>query len=177
MSDSSSAASPAGWLPLVYDCVHRLAERALARERAAHSLQPTLLVHEAWLRLSAGADQEIDRPRFMAVAARVIREVLVDHARGRNAQKRGASWSRITLSSPALAGDDRGLDLLALEDALRALAAEHERAARVVEVRFFGGLTVAEVARELEVSTRTVELDWRFARAWLAEALGDDGAS
>lgn len=161
------------WLPDAYELLRVLAGRALRRERASATLQPTLLVHEAYLRLAAGESRARfpDREEFLAAAGRALREVLVDHARRRDAAKRGGRWSRVTLSRPDLAAPAPALDLLDLEEALGELRADHARAARVVESRVFGGLTIEETATLLAVSPRTVNLDWRFARAWLDRRL------
>ena len=168
-------ADPA-WSRLAYDHLLDLAEAWMRRERPGHTLQPTALVHEAFLRLAdAGAVGLDDRTRFQALAAVAMRRVLVDHARRRSRAKRGGGWRRIALDGLA-ASDSEGADLLALDDALTALGAEHERAARVVELRFFGGLGVEQAAALLGCSPRTVELDWQFARAWLLRSLRGGGA-
>jgi len=160
------------WLPVVYECLHQLAELALRDERRGHTLQPTALVHEAYVRLRTGPRvQWNDRVHFLAVASRVVREVLVDHARRKRAAKRGGGWKRVTLAAADGDAAARELDLLDLEDALQRLGHSHGRAARVVELRFFGGLTIPEIAAELGTSPRTVDNDWHFARAWLLEAL------
>jgi RNA polymerase sigma factor (TIGR02999 family) len=146
-----------------------LAAAHLRRERRGHTLQPTALAHEAWLRLRSGGDLGV-----AAAASRAIREILVEHARRRHAAKRGGAWRRVTLD-PSLCGlPGREIDVLALDEALVRLAELDERQARVVDLRFFGGLDTAEVARVLEVSTRTVEGDWSMARAFLRRALGED---
>jgi RNA polymerase sigma factor (TIGR02999 family) len=166
------------WLPTLYDCLRELAARALRRETDARTLQPTALVHEAYLRLVDAPPVVREEAHFMALAARVVRQVLVDHARARDAKKRGGDWGRITLH-PGVAfsqpGDDDTLDLLALEEALAELEGVDARAARVVELRFFSGLSVDDTAAVLEISSTTVDVDWRFARAWLSRAL--DGPS
>jgi RNA polymerase sigma factor (TIGR02999 family) len=159
-------------VPLVYDELHRLASRYLANERSGHTLQPTALIHEAYLRL---IDQrQVDwqnRAHFIGVAASVMRRVLINHARGRLAAKRGGRREQVSLSLLEAGGAGRDLDLIALEDALKRLGAMDERKARVVELRFFGGLTVEEVAEVLEGSRATVEREWSFARAWLFDAI------
>ncbi len=165
-------------LPLLYDELRRLAQVQLNGERPDHTLQATALVHEAYLRL---VDQTRvrwqDRSHFIAVAATVIRRVLVDHARRRASLKRGGDPERVTLTRLDLVEQGmNAIDLIALDDALNALAAEHETAAQVVEIRFFGGLTHAEIAVMQGVSERTVERLWRFARAWLFRALGGEPA-
>jgi RNA polymerase sigma factor (TIGR02999 family) len=159
------------WLADVYDCLRELATAWFRAERAGHTLQPTALVHEAYLRLSAADRQIEERTRFGGAAALAMRRVLVDHARRRNATKRGGDLVRLDLGLVDPEGDSRDVDVLVLDEALTSLAAEHERAARVVELRFFGGLTVDQAASLLDVSPRTIELDWRFARAWLLERL------
>jgi RNA polymerase sigma factor (TIGR02999 family) len=165
---------------LLYGELRALAADFLRRERSDHTLQPTALVHEAWIRLSAQAGSPWDdRAQFFAIAAQAMRRILIDHARRRRADKRGGGRQRITLASditPPL--DSSGVDLLALDEALDRLAALDARQARVVELRFFAGLTVDEVAEALSVSARTVASEWRLARAWLSRALdaGEDPA-
>jgi RNA polymerase sigma factor (TIGR02999 family) len=160
-------------MPQVYDELRRIAAAHLARERANHTLQPTALAHEAYLKL---VDQKRarwnDRAHFLAIAAEVIRRILIDHARLRQAAKRGGG-QRLTLGwadDQANAHDD--VDLIELEDALERLAQRSARQAKVVELRFFAGLEVKETAEVLGVSPRTVKGDWRVARAWLARELG-----
>jgi RNA polymerase sigma factor (TIGR02999 family) len=160
-------------LPLVYNELHAIAARHMRGERPDHTLQPTALVHEAFLRL-AGADVSFgDRTHFIRAASQAMRRVLVDHARARNAAKRGGNL-RITLDESLVAQDDRDVDLLVLDDALNRLAAAEPRWARVVELRFFGGLEITEVATVLDISPATAKRDWRFARAWLAKAMRDE---
>jgi RNA polymerase sigma factor (TIGR02999 family) len=162
-------------LPLVYDELRRLAQRFFARERSGHTLQPTALVHEAFLQLSASGELHLEsRAHFLALAARAMRRILVDSARRRGAAKRGGGLERVTLSGALAEGGPDEVDVLALEDALLALGADHPRHAEVVELRFFGGLDVKEVAQVLGVSASTVMADWRFSRAWLGQALGHD---
>lgn len=157
--------------PLVYDELRRLAGRAMARERADHTLQPTALAHEAWLRLAGDAPSVHDRGHFLAIAARVMRRVLVEHARGHGAEKRGGGVAHVTLDE-AVAGElPATTDLLALDQALERLQAADPRAAEVAEARLFGGLTVPETAEVLGVSARTVDAEWAYARMWLARAL------
>ena len=158
-------------LPLVYDELHRIAERHMARERVDHTLQPTALVHEAYARLASGvAINAVDRLHFLRLASSVMRRVLVDHARAHRAAKRGGDL-QVTLDEGVVGAIVNALDLLVLDDALTRLAAAEPRWAQVVELRFFAGLEVPEVAEVLGISSATVKRDWRFARAWLATAL------
>lgn len=164
-------------MDLVYDDLRALAGRLIRAERAGHTLQPTALVHEAYLRLiDQSAVEWRGRAHFMAIAARMIRRVLVDHARARGRLKRGGDHRRISLTSID-AIPDASVDLLDLEDALEMLARLDERHARVVELRFFGGLSDAEAATVLGVTDRTVRNDWRVARAWLQVRLDRDHQS
>ncbi len=175
MQRGDGARSTDSWLPVVYDCLHSLAEQALRGEAAHHTLQPTALVHEAYVRLRTGSsDAWNDEVHFYAVAARVVRQVLVDHGRRKRAAKRGKGWHRITLGDAARATSHDQVDVLAVDEALVRLADEQPRAARVVELRFFGGLSIAEVATTLGVTTRTIDNDWRFARAWLMKQLSGE---
>ena len=164
-------------LPLVYDQLRRLARAFLARERSDHTLQATALVHEAYLRL---VDQrQVDwanRAQFIGVAAVMMRRVLVNHARDRAADKRGGEAARVSLSLADAIGESPSVDLIALHDALSALAAIDARKSRVVELKFFGGLTIAEIAEVMELSPATIEREWSFARAWLYDALAGSGA-
>lgn len=155
-------------LPMLYDELRQMAHRQLARERRGHTLQTTALVHEAYLRL---VDQtrvtERGRAYFFAAAARAMRQVLVDHARRRKSLKRGGGQSPLSLDENQIAVDVFAAELIDLDEGLKRLAALSPRQARVVECRFFGGLSVKETADILEVSYRTVENDWAMARAWL----------
>jgi RNA polymerase sigma factor (TIGR02999 family) len=148
----------------------------MAGERAGHSLQATALVNEAYLRLiDVQRIQWQNRAHFLAMSARLMRRVLVDIARTKQCQKRGAGAIRVTLVEGIEPADDRGEDLVALDDALEALAQFDERKSRVVELRFFGGLSVEETARVLDVSVDTVMRDWKLAKAWLAKELRSEG--
>lgn len=159
-------------LPLVYQELRASAQRALAREQAGHTLQPTDLVHEAWLKLSAGVRVEWQgRAHFLAVAARAMRQVLVDHARRRHAGKRGANAVHVSLSHAGARDAIPPEDLLALDAALDRLAERDLRLRQVVEYRFFGGLTEREIAEVLGVTERTVQRDWVRARAWLHQEI------
>ena len=158
----------------IYDELRRTAGGLMRRERPGHTLQTTALVHEALLRLLDG-DVLADVPNhryLFAAAAQAMRQVLVDHARRRRARKRDGNRVRVPLDQVLAGFDDKGLDVIALHDALERLAQEHPRPAQVVDLRFFGGLSVPEVAEIFEVSDTTIESDWRFARAWLRGQLG-----
>jgi RNA polymerase sigma-70 factor, ECF subfamily len=157
--------------PIVYDELHRLAGAYMRRERAGHSLQTTALVHEAYTRLvNYKRMQWQDRAHFFAVAAQLMRRILVEHARKKNL-KRGAGLQHISLDEAALVGAGRPIDLVALDDAMNALACVDPRKVRVVEMRFFAGLTVEETAEVLKISAVTVMRDWNTAKAWLYREL------
>ncbi len=156
----------------VYDELRSIAASFLRQELPDHTLQPTAVVHEAWLRLNQLREMAWrDRAHFAAAASGTIRRILVDHARSHAALKRGGSFGRITLSAVSSIDTGEPIDMIALDDALQKLAAIDERKKQVVELRFFGGLTIAEAARELDVGTTTIEDDWAFARAWLHREL------
>jgi RNA polymerase sigma factor (TIGR02999 family) len=166
-------------VPLVYDQLHRLAERHMAQERPGHTLQTTALVNEAYLRLvdSTQADWQ-NRAQFFAVCAQIMRRILLDWARTRQALKRGGEVRPLDLEEVVVA-EGSGPDLVALDDALKALAAVDPRKSQVVELRFFGGLGVEETAQVLKVSVETVTRDWRLAKRWLRRELSkgeQDGA-
>lgn len=164
-------------LPMVYDELRALAESYLQRENPGHTLQATALVHEAYLRLVKQEDVEWqNRAHFFALAAQAIRRILVDHARGRGRAKRGGDRERVTLDGDVALTSDRDVDLIELDAALEKLARLHERQARIVELRFFGGLTLREAAEVLGVSPRTIDGDWSMARAWLRRELRPDDA-
>ena len=165
-------------LPLVYDDLRSLARRYLARENAGHTLQPTALVHEAWVRLvDQSRVQWKGRTHFFAIGAQAMRRVLVDHARGRLRDKRGGGRPRVELREDVALASERDEDVLAVDEALEKLARLDERQARIVELRFFGGLSVEEVAEVLGVSKRTVEAEWTMLRAWLRRELADEGTA
>ena len=163
-------------LPVLYEELHRLAAGYLSREATGHTLQPTALVHEAYLRL---ADQrQVDwrnRAQLLGLAAGMMRRILVNHARDRAAAKRGGAAQQVSLSLLESPSGRPDVDLIALEDALDRLAAMDERKSRVVELKFFGGLTTEEIAEVLQVSGATVEREWTFARAWLYDAIEGQG--
>ena len=159
-------------IPLVYDELHRIARKHMGHEGVGHSLQATALVNEAYLRLvDMRKVSWRDRAHFFALASRVIRHVLVDAARSRRSLKRGADGSPEALDEDVPVFENPLADIIALDDALRALAAIDERKNQVVELRFFGGLTVEETAEVLGVSAETVKRDWKLAKAWLRREL------
>ncbi|HVU89184.1 MAG TPA: sigma-70 family RNA polymerase sigma factor [Pirellulales bacterium] len=162
-------------MPLVYDEFRRLADDYLRQETRAITLQPTALVHEAYLKL---IDQTRvnwqGRTHFFAVGAQAMRRILVDHARARHRTKRGGGWQRVTLDEQLLLSPQRDADLLAVDEAIDKLAKQDPRQARIVELRFFGGLSVEEVAEVLGVSKRTVENEWKIIRAWLRRELAEE---
>jgi RNA polymerase sigma factor (TIGR02999 family) len=164
----------------MYAELRGLAAAYLKRERPGHTLQATALVHEAYLKLMGQAGfSSRDRTHVAAMAANAIRRILVDHARTRGRQKRGGQRGRVPLVESAAVADAPGLDLLDLDGALSRLAGQSPERARIVEMRFFAGMSAEEIGRVLGVSSRTVERDWRYARAWLYRELGspDSGGS
>ncbi|MEA5557607.1 sigma-70 family RNA polymerase sigma factor [Nodularia spumigena] len=163
-------------LPLVYDDLRRLAQAKMNREPESATLEPTALAHETFMRLVDHS--RVDwrgKSHFMAVAAQAMRRILVDHARARKRLKRGGARQRMELGSQVAQGGLTEVDLIELDDALEKLASVDPRQAKVVELRFFGGLSVEEAAESLGVSKRTVEGDWTMARAWLRRALSEGG--
>lgn len=164
-------------LPIVEQELHRLATRYMRGERPGHTLQPTALVNEAYLRLVDVAHVRWqNRAHFLAVAARMMRRILVDQARAKGYQKRGGHAPQVPLDDIEVAAPAPAADLVALHDALEALAREDARKGQVVELRYFGGLTVEETAEVLAVSPETVMRDWKFAKAWLLRELAPDAA-
>jgi RNA polymerase sigma factor (TIGR02999 family) len=161
---------------LAYDELRRVASRLMRRERADHTLSPTAVVHEAVIRLLGEAvfDRAPDRDFLFASAARAMREVLIDHARRRAADRRGGGLRRVPLDAVVDYFDEQGLDVVAAHEALDRLAELDSRQAQVMTLRYFGGMTIPEVAVALEVSVVTVERDWRLARDWLVGELGGD---
>jgi RNA polymerase sigma-70 factor (ECF subfamily) len=157
-------------IPLVYSELHRLAEIHLRRERAGHTLQPTAVIHEAYLRLVRGKVEWQNRAHFFAVAAQTMRRILVDHVRTREAKKRGGGNTRALFVTAGIT-EQRDVDVLDLDEALTKLAAVDPDRATVVELRFFGGLTIAQTAEALGQSPATVKRDWNFARAFLHREL------
>lgn len=160
-------------VPLMYDELHRLAEHYLGAERADHTLQPTALVHEAYMRLiNQRAVDWRNRAQFMGVAAGIMRRILISYARDRSAGKRAGQREQISLSLVEASAAAPQVELIDLEDALERLHSMDARKARVVELKFFGGLSMDEIAEVLEISRATAEREWSFARAWLFNALG-----
>jgi RNA polymerase sigma-70 factor (ECF subfamily) len=156
----------------VYPELRRVARALMRRERPSHTLQPTDLVHDAFMRLVDQTAIEVsDRVHFLAVAARAMRQILVDHARRRGAQKRGDGWERVTFNEDVVRGPAGPLELLAFDQALDALARHDARAAQVVEMKVFAGSTSVEIADALGVSKRTVDGDWALGRLWVARAI------
>ncbi len=177
-SDSQEPQDVSDLLPLVYDELRRLARRYMAHERPGQSLQATALVHEAYLRLLKDKPQHfLNRTHFLAIAANSMRRILVERARARAATKRGGSRVRVTMGEDIAAGGETAVDLLALDQALERLAEVDPQLARIVELRFFGGMSIEETAETLGVSTATVKRSWNVAKAWLKRDLSRDESS
>lgn len=161
---------------VVYEELRNIAASYMRRERSDHTLQTTALVHVAYLRLMGSRQGPPEnRLHFFAAAATVMRHILIDHARSRGAERRGGDLARVPIEDATLMALEHGPDLIALDQALTRLASFDERKAHVVELRFFGGMTIEETARYLKVSTNTVVRDWEMARAWLYRAMNGDG--
>jgi RNA polymerase sigma factor (TIGR02999 family) len=172
---SGDRAAAAELLPLVYEELRRLAVAEFARQPAGHTLQPTAVVHEAWLKLARQTALELkDRRHFFVLASKVMRQILVDHARSRAAAKRGGGVTRIELGTPIEANRRPDLDVLALEEALSKLTYLSEPRARLVELRFYGGLSEEEAAEALAISRTEAARQWRAVKAWLAAELRED---
>ena len=169
--------APAKLMPLVYEELRRLARSYLARERGDHTLQATALVHEAYLRL---ADETRltwkDRAHFYGIAARLMRRILVDHARAHNAAKRGGFEQKVTLDEARELPTNNAVELVALDGALESFAQDYPRKSEVVELKFFGGLDTKEISEVLQVSEKTVLRDWNFAKLWLCRELNAHAA-
>lgn len=169
------ANAPARLMPLVYDELRRQARRFLAKERNSHTLQPTALVHEAYMKL---IDQSRinwqSRAHFFGIAARMMRRILIDHARAHAAEKRGGAAIRLSLDDLQIPLEQRASDLIALDEALENLMQFDERKAKIVELRFFGGLSDEEISEVLKISTRTVLRDWKTAKLWLYRELSKE---
>lgn len=162
-------------LPLVYDHLKRIAQARMQGERAGHTLQATALVHEAWVRVAGGADVAwTDRAHFYGAAAEAMRRILIEHARARGRVKRGGGLKRQPLDVVDLAVEADPAEILALDEAIGRLEEQDARAAKIVRLRFYAGLSVDETAQALELSRRTVLREWAFARAWLFRSLGLD---
>lgn len=162
-------------MPLVYDELRRMAKRYMHSQPSGHTLQTTALIHEAYLKLADNPEKRWqNRTHFFAVAARAMRHILVDHARVRAADKRGGGQPFVSIDDVAVVSTERAAEVVALDDALNALARHDERKARVVELRYFGGLTNNETAEILNVSEETILRDWRFAKLWLLRELTSD---
>jgi RNA polymerase sigma-70 factor (ECF subfamily) len=163
-------------LPLIYQELHRMARRHLGRERGGHTLQTTALVHEAYLRL---IDQQgvgwQNRAHFFAIAAQMMRRILVDHARARHYQKRGGGAQQVSFDEALVVSDERAAEVVALDEALMGLAEFDPRKSQIVELRFFGGLSIEETAEVLGVSPGTVMRDWTLAKTWLQRAINKRG--
>ncbi len=169
---NGDADAAAALMPLLYDELHRLALYYMRNERPGHTLQATALVNEAYLKLVDQSEANWEnRAQFIAVAAQVMRRVLIDHARARKAAKRGGLQQKIPLEDVVLAAEGQPDDLIALDAALDRLAKIDERQSRIVELRYFGGLTVEQAADVLGISPKTVKRDWAVARAWLHREL------
>lgn len=159
-------------LPLVYDELRRIAANYLSRERAGHTLQPTALVHEAYMRLVSQRNSNWrNRAQFYGLAANMMRRILVNHAVAKRAEKRGGGSEKVSLDEVSVFFEEQDLDVLALDEAMTRLADVDSEKCRVVELRFFGGLTTDEIAEVSGRSTRTIERDWLFARSWLYNEL------
>ena len=160
--------------PLIYDELRRLAASQLGLQAAGHTLQATALVNEAWLKLAANPDLVFeDRRAYLVLASRAMRQVLIDHARGKQRDKRGGGWQRVTLAALEADEDALQVDMLALDEALTELAKLNEDRVRLVELRFFGGLTETEAAEVLGISRREASRQWRAVRAWLHTRLDE----
>ncbi len=169
---AGDAAALEALIPVVYQELHRMAERHLRQENVGHTLQPTALVNEAYLRLIDQTQVEWqNRAHFFGVAAQMMRRILVDHAKAKHRDKRGGNAIKLSLDAALDYGQERAAEVVALDDALEALAAFDQRKSRIVELRYFGGLSVEETAQVLEVSPQTVMRDWNMAKAWLYQQL------
>lgn len=159
-------------MPLVYDELRRMARNHMRRQPSGHTFQTTELIHEAYLKLAKQGEQNWqNRAHFFGVAASAMRHILVDYARSKSSQKRGGWQEKVTLAENARVATDHSKDMIALDDALKSLAILDARKSRVVELKYFGGITNEEVAEVLNISTDTVKRDWRFARTWLLREL------
>jgi RNA polymerase sigma factor (TIGR02999 family) len=175
--EAGDTEAPARLMPLVYEELRHLARNYLGRERSDHTLQPTALVHEAYLRL---VDERSinwkDRAHFYGIAARVMRRILVDHARAHNAAKRGGGQAKLPFDQAPELPAETGVNLVALDSALNNFAQAYPRKSEVVELKFFGGLDTKEISKILDVSEKTVLRDWSFAKVWLCRELTENAA-
>ena len=164
-------------MPLVYDELRRMARRFMRRQSAGHTFQTTELIHEAYLKLAKGGEQTWqNRAHFFGVAAQAMRHILVDYARSKHSRKRGGWQEKVTLDETFAVSSDKSDELLHLNEAMNELAALDARKCRVVELKYFGGLTNEEIAEVLKISPETVKRDWRFSRSWLLRELsGNSG--
>ena len=163
-------------MPLVYEELRRMARRYMRRQPSGHTFQTTELIHEAYLKLAKQEEPNWqNRAHFFGVAAQAMRHILVDYARSKNSKKRGGLAEKITLADNLIASENRSEEIVALDDALKQLAVLDERKSRVVEMKFFGGLNIEEIAEVLKTSPETVKRDWRFARTWLLRELENVG--
>lgn len=160
--------------PLIYDELHRLAERAMRGERRDHTLQPTALIHEAYLRLVDADVEWNDRVHFMATAASMMRRILVDHARAKRRIKRGGDKEKVSLETALVISEEPSEEIVLLDDALRRLERQDARKAKAVELKYFGGLSYEETGMALGISPATVERDLRMAKAWLYSELNEN---
>ena len=159
-------------MPLVYDELRRMARRYMRRQPSGHTFQTTELIHEAYLKLAKQEEPNWqNRAHFFGAAAQAMRHILVDYARSKNSKKRGGLAEKITLADNPVAAENRSEEIVALDDALKQLALLDERKSRVVEMKFFGGLNIEEIAEVLKLSPETVKRDWKFARTWLLREL------
>lgn len=159
-------------IPIVYDELHRMAKHYMNSQSSGHTLQTTGLIHEAYVKLADGKDKRWEnRAHFFAAAAQAMRHILIDHARSKQAGKRGGAPYKISLEDVGMVSVERAEEVIALDEALNSLEALDERKARVVELRYFGGLTVEETAEVLKISTVTVIRDWNFSKTWLLREL------
>ncbi len=161
-------------MPLVYEELHKMAKRYMNSQPSGHTLQTTALIHEAYLKLADNKEKHFaNRTHFFAVAANAMRHILVDHARSRQTNKRGGGAQIVSLEEAAIVSNERIEEVIALDEALKKLEKEDERKSRVVELRYFGGLSVEETAEVLKISPETVMRDWRFAKTWLLRELSN----
>ena len=159
-------------MPLVYEELRRMARRYMRRQPSGHTFQTTELIHEAYLKLAKQEEPNWqNRAHFFGAAAQAMRHILVDYARSKNSKKRGGLAEKITLADNLVAAENRSEEIVALDDALKQLAVLDKRKSRVVEMKFFGGLNIEEIAEVLKLSPETVKRDWKFARTWLLREL------